>query len=151
MSLEDAHRAAGYTGNRGNASTLRKNQSISNRIAALSAAQTERAIERAGVNKAWVMERLRRNVERAMTVEPVVDGDGRPTGEYRYQGNVANRALELLGKEIGMFIDRSERGRPGEFSNLSDEELERRIHDDLVKAGIPEDIADAFVRARPAD
>jgi hypothetical protein len=39
---------------------------------------------------------------------PVLDSEGRPTGEYRYGGNVANRALELLGKELGMFIDRSE-------------------------------------------
>jgi phage terminase small subunit len=86
-----------------------------------------------------------------MTVEPVLDAEGKQTGEFRYQGAVANRALELLGKEIGMFIDRSEQGKPGEFSDLSDEELERRIRDDLVRAGIPEDIADAFVRAPTAN
>jgi hypothetical protein len=28
----------------------------------------------------------------------------RPPGKYSYQGNVANKALELLGKEIGMFV-----------------------------------------------
>jgi hypothetical protein len=38
---------------------------------------------------------------------PVLDRDGRPTGEYRYEGQVANKALELLGKEIGMFVDRT--------------------------------------------
>lgn len=30
------------------------------------------------------------------------------TGEYRCDGAVANRALELPGKEIGMFVDRAE-------------------------------------------
>jgi hypothetical protein len=30
---------------------------------------------------------------------PVLDRDGRPTGEYRYEGQVANKALELLGKK----------------------------------------------------
>jgi len=28
--------------------------------------------------------------------------------EYTYQGSVANRALEFLGKEIGMFTERRE-------------------------------------------
>lgn len=42
-----------------------------------------------------------------MQAAPVTDRDGMPTGEYRYDGSVANRALELLGKELGMFIDRS--------------------------------------------
>jgi DUF438 domain-containing protein len=54
------------------------------------------------------MRRLQENVERAMSIEPVLDGKGHPTGVYKYQGSVANRALELLGKELGMFIDRNE-------------------------------------------
>ena len=33
---------------------------------------------------------------------------GEPTGEYVYNGTVANKSLELLGKELGMFIERSE-------------------------------------------
>jgi hypothetical protein len=33
-------------------------------------------------------------------------------GEYVYNGSVANKALELLGKELGMFIDRKEVGAP---------------------------------------
>jgi hypothetical protein len=40
------------------------------------------------------------------------------------QGNVANRALEVLGKELRMFIDRKEFGRPGDFSGMSEDELE---------------------------
>jgi len=35
------------------------------------------------------------------------DAGRQETGEFVYDGSVANRALELLGKEIGMFIDRS--------------------------------------------
>jgi hypothetical protein len=42
------------------------------------------------------MLRLKENLERAMSVEPVLDGKGHPTGLYKYQGAVANRALELL-------------------------------------------------------
>ena len=47
---------------------------------------------------------------------PALRGD-KPTGEYRYDGNVANRALELLGKQQGMFIDRHEVVQPNEFAN----------------------------------
>jgi hypothetical protein len=60
------------------------------------------------VTKAWVMARLKEIVERAMQAVQVLDHDGNPTGEYSYQGNVASKALELLGKEIGMFVGRRE-------------------------------------------
>jgi hypothetical protein len=60
------------------------------------------------LSRQWVIERLVENVERAMQAVPVLDHDGNPTGEYTYEGNVANRALELLGKEIGMFVGRRE-------------------------------------------
>lgn len=49
------------------------------------------------------------------------------TGEFRYDGAVANRALELLGKELGMFIERQERGAPGDFSRLTDEQLDVQL------------------------
>jgi hypothetical protein len=38
-----------------------------------------------------------------------------------YNGSVARKALELLGKELGMFIDRKEVGGPNEFERMSDE------------------------------
>jgi hypothetical protein len=72
-------------------------------------------------------EKLIANVERAMQAEPVIDAKGVPTGQYVYNGNVANRALELLGKELSMFVDRKEIGKPGAFDQLDDDELERTI------------------------
>ena len=61
----------------------------------------------APVTREWVLERLAENVWRAMKIEPVTLR-GMPTGEYRYEGSVANRALELLGRELGLFVERSE-------------------------------------------
>ncbi|MBV9567757.1 MAG: hypothetical protein JO172_06435 [Hyphomicrobiales bacterium] len=61
----------------------------------------------APVTREWVLERLAENVRRAMKIEPVTVR-GTPTGEYRYEGSVANRALELLGKELGLLVERSE-------------------------------------------
>ena len=55
-----------------------------------------------------MLERLKENVERSMQAKPILDKEGRPTGEYRYEAAAANRALELIGKEIGMFFDRQE-------------------------------------------
>jgi phage terminase small subunit len=58
------------------------------------------------VTAEWVVERLVENVGRAMQAEPVFDRGGNPTGEWTFQGSVANKALELLGKHAGMFTDR---------------------------------------------
>ena len=41
---------------------------------------------------------------------------------------MANRALELLGKQQGMFIDRHEVGQPNEFENWTDEELRQYVY-----------------------
>jgi hypothetical protein len=46
----------------------------------------------------------------------------------------ANRALQLLGMEQSMFIERKEIGEPGAFDSLDDEELQRRI--ELTAAAI---------------
>ncbi|MBW0002616.1 MAG: hypothetical protein JO216_03950 [Hyphomicrobiales bacterium] len=59
------------------------------------------------VTREWVLERLAENVRRAMRIEAVTLR-GQPTGEFRYEGSVANRALELLGKQLGLFVERSE-------------------------------------------
>jgi hypothetical protein len=40
--------------------------------------------------------------------EPVLDREGNPTGEYTSQASSAIRALELIGKELGMFTGRRE-------------------------------------------
>lgn len=60
----------------------------------------------AGIDKAYIMESLNKNLQRAMQAEPVLDREGNETGEYTYQGSVVNRAAELMGKEIGMFVNR---------------------------------------------
>ena len=124
----DAYLGAGYkaksTGVASAAATrLLKEPAIQERIAELQAKAAEKTV----LSKQWVIDKLIANVERSMQAAPVVDAKGIPTGEYTYQGNVANKALELLGKEQGMFIDRKEVGRPGSFEELTDEELQEAI------------------------
>ena len=112
-SANDAYMAAGYKSNRGNANFLRRQQSISIQIteileerAKIDAMATQIAAEKTGVDKAWGMSRLKENVERSMQAIPITV-DGVPV-LCRYDGAVANRALELLGGESGMFIDKGE-------------------------------------------
>jgi len=60
------------------------------------------------IDQDWVIKRLILNADRAAQAEPVLDTKGVPTGEYRYDGAVVNKALELIGKHIGMFVERTE-------------------------------------------
>ena len=95
---------------------------IQARVAELRQAISTHTVEKTSVSKAWVIAKLVENVERAMQAVPVLDA-----GDYTYQGNVANRALELIGKEYGMFIDRKEIGGAGAFDHLDDDELSKTI------------------------
>lgn len=142
-SASEAYRTAAGTNNRRYASELGQRPDIQGRVAELLAAREEViseaaavAIQETALTKEWIIGMLKQNVERAMTVEAVRDAEGQPTGEYKYNGAVANRALELLGKERGMFIDRSEVGLPGEFERLDDVELRDRLLEKASELGI---------------
>jgi phage terminase small subunit len=89
-------------------SRLASNGKVKARIDEIKASIAEGAAFRAEISKEWVLRNLRENAERAMQAMPVYDREGNATGEYRYEGTVANRALELIGKELGMFRDRVE-------------------------------------------
>ena len=65
-------------------------------------------MERTEIDQDWVINGLVENYNRAMEAVPVLDAKAGPTGRYTYNGAVANRALELVGRHLGMFIDRSE-------------------------------------------
>lgn len=58
--------------------------------------------------KKWVLSSLKTVAKRCMRAEPVLDSMGQPTGEYTFHASGANRALELLGKEYGLFVDKTD-------------------------------------------
>jgi Terminase small subunit len=84
LSADAAYQAAGYKRDRGNATRLTANDSIQKRVVEIQ----DKAAENVEVSKAWVMERLKEIVERAMQAVPHLDHEGNPTGVYTYQGNV---------------------------------------------------------------
>lgn len=135
-----AYLTAGYPTNAKaagvSASRLLENPKVKDRIAEIltereSIRQREvtEAVKAASLSKQWVLERLMENADRALQRQPVLDDEGAPIGEYTYNGSVANRALELLGKEVGMFIDRKDvsiddKRQPRELSSA---DLDERI------------------------
>lgn len=141
---DEAYVIAGYKQNRGNASTLKQDQSILARVSellteheAIHAQATADAIKSTGLTKEWIIETLKENVARAMQAKPVrTDDDGEAIGEYQYQGSVANKALELLGKELGMFVDRKEVGKPGDFESMNADQLREYIRREAAELGL---------------
>ena len=96
----EAYVTAGYPRNRGNASRLRLHEAIKARIAELMGfktaaveAATLTAAEKAGLDAFWVLRSLRRNATLAARA-----GDRA----------ASNRAVELIGKHLGMFINKNQ-------------------------------------------
>ena len=57
----------------------------------------------------WVLKHLKENADRCMQYKPVVDRCGHhETGVYKREPKAANKSLELIGKHIGMFLDKIE-------------------------------------------
>lgn len=63
---------------------------------------------RTAVTADYVISSLQKVAERCMQAEPVYDKDGDPTGEYKFDASGANRSLELLGKNLKLFTDKTE-------------------------------------------
>ena len=88
-SQSEAYQSAGYEPSEPNASRLTRNDKVRARVAELQA----RAVENVLLSREWVLEQLVDNATKAKQA-----GDFGPS----------NQALNLLGKELGMFIERTE-------------------------------------------
>jgi phage terminase small subunit len=107
--IEAAYREAGYSPNSGNASRLNGKDSIVARVAELKAlVQNMRSLSLHNnvLSKEWVIEQLIGVVIDAKTQDKL-DSAG------------ANKALHLLGLQLGMFVERKETGKPGEFDGMT--------------------------------
>lgn len=96
----------------------------------------EIATRKAGITREWVTNNLKTIVERCMQGAPVLDRrgervyietpDGQMAAAWTFDAKGANQALALLGKDIGMFVERHEH-RHGPLANHSDAELDAMI------------------------
>lgn len=86
---DEAYQEAGFKPNRGNATRLKANESIQDRVKEL----TDRVAQGVVLSRQWIIEQLMENAALAKQA-----GDIAPS----------NRALELLGKHIRMFDGKDE-------------------------------------------
>jgi phage terminase small subunit len=87
-SATEAYTEAGYKADRGAASRMSANVNVSARVTELQSMAAERVV----LSREWIIAKLVENATKTQESNP----------------SASNKALELLGKEIGMFVDRSE-------------------------------------------
>jgi phage terminase small subunit len=69
-------------------------------------ANKEEVKENIKIDAAWVLQKWFEIANRCTQSEPVLNKEGNPIGEWKFEPNAANRSLELIAKHIGMFIER---------------------------------------------
>jgi phage terminase small subunit len=119
-SASAAYEEAGYVPNRHNASFLKTNQHIIDRVMELQ----EKKVDRLVLSRQYVIEAVLENAEKALGRKPVKIGKaGEEREVFVYRGDVANTAIRLAGIELSMFTEKKEVHHTSELSQLSDVEL----------------------------
>ena len=109
---------------------LRQNPLVARRIDEIRAQTTEKV----QLTRAWVLEHLMENaLECSGRKKVTITKDGEDIEVFKRDEAAANRALELLGKELRMFVDRKEIGGPGTFAELDEDQL-----DDFITGAMEE-------------
>jgi len=132
----EAHELAGYRRNRHNAWVLTQRENIKARVNELlaerqaqNAQATAKAVEELALTQEWVLAELKRNAEQAAKLK---------------QYGPSNRALELLGKQLGMFIDRAQISQSNEFAGLTAEQMLEELVRRARKLGIDRELLRAM-------
>ena len=108
---------------------------------AIQKAQEARS-ERTRIDQDWVIERLVGVYEASMEARPVCVKNGEEKG-FTFNPTAANRALELIGKHKGLFIDRKLIGLR-RIEDMTEDELVALLGDDRFKGD------DSLAGAEPA-
>ncbi len=116
QNASEAYAVAGFHASpanmRINAHRLARQPKVAARIVELRERKAVVIEQTTGITRAYVVERLKLNLDMALAAAV-----HNPSA-----GNVANRALELLGRELGMFVDRK-KITISSLAEASDEEL----------------------------
>ncbi|WP_314961458.1 hypothetical protein [Bradyrhizobium cosmicum] len=136
----DAYRAAGYAFQPANAHRLCMSRAVVHRVQELVAERLakdskvrELAIEKAALTDSWIIIRLRHTIDLAIRGLPVYDKHGRQlTGQdgspiFRPDLAQANSGLRTAAQIQGMLVKRHEIGEPGQFTRMTDQELESSL------------------------
>ena len=150
--------AGGFRGKPAIATRFFQREDIRTRIAEIQSERyaqeriaTAAATKKLALTKEWVLERLAYNAEQSLRGRPIRDKDGKITSYGKPNENAANRALELIGNTLGMFIQRHEIGQPGDFQRMSDDELDSALAEQARALGLPEIAVDRLLTLRKND
>lgn len=105
-----------------NACKVSKNDKVLLRIDEI----RKEVFEELNINTVTVAKAFKEIQERAMQKEAITDANGNPTGEWKFDGNVANRATENLAKIVGSYEkdNKQKIEKPLDLQKLTDDELE---------------------------
>lgn len=124
---------------------IMKNSKVRQEIDRLQAERDQQRSVVAKLNREWVLERLMKNARLSLGEEPakvkrLVRGEVVELETHVIDQSAANRALELLGKELRMFRDQIEIGGVGEFDTMTTAELRRVVIEEaaiVMRDGVP--------------
>ena len=114
QSASAAYAASGYKPHQGNASTLRSNQEILDRVVELQGQMAERTIEKTAITRDKVIAELARIAFADISMDDAQIKDKRA-------------ALVNIAQIEGMIVEKHEHGRAGDFANLPEAELARLL------------------------
>ena len=79
-------------------------------IASFIAELKQKRSDETTIDAAWVLRQAVKVHDRCMQAEPIIDKEGGSTGEYKFEHTGANKALEIIGKHVGVqaFLERKE-------------------------------------------
>jgi hypothetical protein len=119
-----AYTEAGYKPSYTNAARLSIKEHIVARVLELQ----DKIVDSIVMSKRWVTDALLENAQKALGRIPVKMGRvGEEKEIYVYRGDVANRAIQMAGLELGMFVQKSEHLIKNDFEKMTDHELVREL------------------------
>jgi hypothetical protein len=126
LTVDAAYVNAGYSRNSGNASRLNADERVIARVGELKTLAEKiriRSLQDFVLTKAWVIEQL---------IGVVINAKA----QDRLDSAGANKALHLLGLHLGMFVERKETGKPGEFDGYTIADKRERLLDIATRLGL---------------
>jgi hypothetical protein len=94
-------------------------------------------VQQPALTREWVLGKLIENAEKALA--------------GKYGSSTANRALELLGRELGMFVERTEITQTSEFSGLTLDEMRAELVARARRLGLDRELAGLLEGPQDAD
>lgn len=106
LNATKAAERAGYSKKTANEQGSRLLANVS--VASAVQAQMNKRAETVELNATYVLQGIKRVVERCEQAEPVYDKEGNPTGEFTFQAGAALKGYEMLGRHLKLFTDKVE-------------------------------------------